>query len=318
MSEAPTPRVLSARQVEAFQTVMATRSMTVAAELMGVSQPAISRLIHDMEAAVGFPLFERKGPVITATQEAQELVGVVHKHYIGLTAIRERADDIGVRLEGELRIGVTPALALNYLPELLAGIADQIAPTGIVLDTGTSRELISRTAAGELDVSIAVIDDEISDVGLIHLPALEAVCVIPATHPLAAREWITPADLQGEAFLALSRRAALQHQIERVFTAEGVNVDTRFHTTMSATVCQLVQAGRGVGIVDPLTAHSLEGGNLAVRPFRPAIPYHLEVILPPSPRRPAAARALADALAAKLIADFRHRSPQPVASSDAY
>ncbi|QEI08631.1 LysR family transcriptional regulator [Pigmentiphaga aceris] len=301
-------RVLSARQVEAFQTVMVTRSMTEAAELMHVSQPAISRLIHDMEAALGFALFERKGPVISATLEAIELVDVVHKHYVGLTAIRERADDIAARLDGELRIGVTPALALHYVPELLASLASEIAPVGIVLETGTSLEMIARAAAGQVDVAIAVVNSTQEGVGLIHLPPLEAVCVLPTGHRLGNKEWITPGDLVGESYVALARSAALQIQIDRVLAADGVQLQRRVHTTMSATVCSMVQAGMGVGIIDPLTAFSL-AGSLMVRPFRPAVPYHLEVILPPSPRRPAAARRLADALSAKLMKDFREIAP---------
>jgi DNA-binding transcriptional LysR family regulator len=302
-------RVLSARQVEAFQTVMVTRSMTEAAELMHVSQPAISRLIHDMEAALGFALFERKGPVISATLEATELVDVVHKHYIGLTAIRERADDIAARLEGELRIGVTPALALHYIPELLASLADEIAPVGIVLETGTSHEMIARAAAGQLDVAIAVVNGAQQGVGLIHLPPLEAVCVLPNGHPLGDKEWVSPADLVGLPYVALARSAVLQIQIDRVLDADGVQLERRVHTTMSATVCSMVQAGLGVGIIDPLTAFSLASESLLVRPFKPSVPYHLEVILPPSPRRPAAARRLADALAEKLLRDFREVAP---------
>ncbi len=302
-------RVLSARQVEAFQTVMVTRSMTEAAELMHVSQPAISRLIHDMEAALGFPLFERKGPVISATREASELVEVVHKHYVGLTAIRERADDIAARLEGELRIGVTPALALHYLPDLLTTIASEIAPVGIVLETGTSLEMIARAAAGEVDVAIAVVNDTQQGVGLIHLPPLEAVCVLPAGHALAEKAWISPSDLEGESYVALSRNAALQIQLDRMLAADGIHLRRCIHTTMSATVCSMVQSGMGIGIIDPLTAFSMASDKLAVRPFRPAVPYHLKILLPPSPRRPAAARRLADALAEKLLRDFRALSP---------
>jgi DNA-binding transcriptional LysR family regulator len=309
MADEQGTRALSARQVEAFQTVMVTRSMTEAAELMSVSQPAISRLIHDMEAALGFALFERKGPVISATQEATELVDVVHKHYIGLSAIRERADDIAARLQGELRIGVTPALALHYLPELLASLVDEIAPVGIVLETGTSHEMISRAAAGQLDVAIAVVNEAPHGVGLIHLPPLEAVCVLPTGHPLGEKQWVSPADLLRQPYVALARSAVLQIQIDRVLDADGVHLDRRVHTTMSATVCSMVRSGLGVGIIDPLTAFSLASPELLVRPFKPSVPYHLEVILPPSPRRPAAARRLADALAEKLLRDFREVAP---------
>src|SRR3954453_8997780 len=80
---------INARQVEAFRAVMVTGSMTSAAELLGVSQPAVSRRIRDLELAVAFRLFERRGNQITPTPEAVSLLSEVERAFIGLARIRD-------------------------------------------------------------------------------------------------------------------------------------------------------------------------------------------------------------------------------------
>ena len=65
---------LNLRQVEAFRAVFQTGSMTAAGELMGISQPAVSRLIRDLEAETGLPLFERAGGRVIATPDAVALI----------------------------------------------------------------------------------------------------------------------------------------------------------------------------------------------------------------------------------------------------
>ena len=71
---------LNLRQVEAFQAVFQTNSMTAAADLMGVTQPAISRLIRDLEAEIELRLFERSRGGLLATPEAVALYQIGRAH----------------------------------------------------------------------------------------------------------------------------------------------------------------------------------------------------------------------------------------------
>ncbi|HAD86250.1 MAG TPA: transcriptional regulator, partial [Rhodospirillaceae bacterium] len=75
---------LNLRQVEAFRAVFQTGSMTAAGELMGGSQPAVSRLIRDLEAETGLPLFERAGGRVIATPDAVALIREVERSFHGL------------------------------------------------------------------------------------------------------------------------------------------------------------------------------------------------------------------------------------------
>lgn len=85
---------LHPRQVEAFRGIMLTGSITLAAQMMNVTQPAVSRLIRDFEIAVDLRLFDRDGRRLVARAEAIRLYREVERFYLGLDHIGAIADDI--------------------------------------------------------------------------------------------------------------------------------------------------------------------------------------------------------------------------------
>ncbi|MCP4433148.1 MAG: LysR family transcriptional regulator, partial [Gammaproteobacteria bacterium] len=75
---------MNLRQLEAFRAVMITRSITRASELLFVSQPAVTRLINDLESSVAFPLFQRIKKRLHPTPEAHAFYEEVERSFAGL------------------------------------------------------------------------------------------------------------------------------------------------------------------------------------------------------------------------------------------
>nr|WP_233278980.1 LysR family transcriptional regulator [Agrobacterium radiobacter] len=73
--------MIQSRQLEAFRAVMLTGGMTSAANLVRITQPAISRLIRDLEEEIGISLFERTGNRLRPTREAGILFKEVSRHF---------------------------------------------------------------------------------------------------------------------------------------------------------------------------------------------------------------------------------------------
>src|SRR5687767_3438858 len=95
---------LTLRQIDAFRAVMLTGTATEAAQVLGVSQPAISRLVSDFEAELGFKLFDRVGRRVVPTAEAQILIEEVKRVLIGLDQIKETAEKISKFRYSRLRL----------------------------------------------------------------------------------------------------------------------------------------------------------------------------------------------------------------------
>ena len=96
------------RQLEAFQAVAETGNVTKAAKHLGVSQPAVSRLLSDFARSVGFELFDRRQGVLVATPEARYLLAEVKRILDGLDHLEDLRRDLTERTGGHIRIACLP------------------------------------------------------------------------------------------------------------------------------------------------------------------------------------------------------------------
>ncbi len=294
---------LNLRQVEAFRAVFQTGSMTAAGELMGGSQPAVSRLIRDLEAETGLPLFERAGGRVIATPDAVALIREVERSFHGLDRVARAAAELRHRREGALRIAASVAPSFFCLPAVIRQF--QIAWPGVALSlkTGTSPEILDLVAMQQCDLGVAVVAPDAPGVAVQALPAHEAVCVLPEGHALAAKDAVTAADLEGLPLLVLSDYSHLQQQFTAQLEAAGVAPDVVFESSFSASLCPLIAEGAGIGVLDPLTARAHAGRGVVLRPFRPAVTYELKVLFPAARPRGERETAFADMLH-RYLEDF--------------
>ena len=92
-------------------------SASAAAEHLYITQPAVSRLLSDLEYSVGFTLFERQGRGLAPTSDGRRLYEAVERVYLGLDAVQEAATAIREGSSGTLRVGTLPVYAGGLLAE---------------------------------------------------------------------------------------------------------------------------------------------------------------------------------------------------------
>jgi len=108
------------RQLEAFRAVMLCQTVTLASEMLHISQPATTRLLADLESSLKFKLFDRVKGRLHPTVEAQALYEEVQRSLAGIDRISRAADEIGNLRRGTLQIAAAPAIALSFLPHAIA------------------------------------------------------------------------------------------------------------------------------------------------------------------------------------------------------
>src|SRR5882724_5477044 len=113
-------KMINYRHIQAFRAVMTTGGMTLAAQTLHVTQPAVSRLVREFEADIGMPLFHRSGNRVTATAEAKLLLAEVERSYVGMTRISSFANALRKGESGPLTIAAMPAMELGFLPRFVA------------------------------------------------------------------------------------------------------------------------------------------------------------------------------------------------------
>jgi DNA-binding transcriptional LysR family regulator len=268
------------RQIEAFRAVFQTASMTAAGALMGITQPAVSRLIRDLEAETALKLFDRSAGKLIPTPDAVALSREVERSFQGLDRVARAAAELGRRREGALRIAASVAPSVYGLPPVLAQFHAAWPGVSLSLHTGSSPEVLDLVAMRHCDLGVAVLPAEGPGVTIEALPVQNAVCVLPARHPLASRVAVRASDLAGVPMLMISAYSHLRQRIMRNFAAMDVQPDIVFESSFSAPICALVAEGFGVSILDPLTAQAYAGPALALRAFEPAVPYELKLVFP--------------------------------------
>jgi len=288
---------LNPRQVEAFRAVMLTGGITSAAKLMHVTQPAVSRLIRDLQLAVSLPLFERVGTRLLPTSEALSLYHEVERSFVGLERIVQTATDLRTRRAGTLRIAAFPALATSFLPRLVAKFLADRPKLHVTVHGLGSRIVLDQVAAGQCDIGFASDVFEFPSVSSQAIEGATAVAVLPAGHKLARRDTLTPKDFRGEPFIALGQFTLLRHRIDHAFAAHKVERTIHVETQLVEIACALVAAGAGVSIVDPLMAEEFKTRGVAVRPFLPQIAIEFAALYP--------AQRTLSGVAAEFIQVFR-------------
>lgn len=268
---------LNLRQIEAFRYVYQTGSMTVAGGLMGVSQPAVSRLIKDLEAEVEFTLFERTKGGLTATSDASEFYREVQRSFHGLDRLGRAAGEIRRRRVGDLRIVATVAASFFLLPKVIARFRQDWPDIKISLHAAASPEVLELVATQQYDIGIAVVPAEASGVKEVTLPVLDTVCMLPKGHPLAAKDVIHAKDLDGVPLLMISDYSITQQRVFRSLEEAGIDLNVILETSFSAPICDLIGRNVGVSVIEPLTAWAYEGRNTVIRPYSPAIPVELKI-----------------------------------------
>ena len=285
--------MINMRQIEAFRAVMLTGGITAAAGLMNVTQPAVSRLIHDLQARLGLRLFERRGARVVPTGEAHSLYREVERSFVGIDRILGAAIELRERRAGTLRITSLPALANSYLPRFVGRFLATRPGLDLVLLGLTSRAVLDRVATGQCDFGFAELPVEHPAVTVEPLAPVPAMAVVPARHRLAKRHRLRPEDFDDEPFISLGHATLMRFRIDAAFSNAGVRRQMRVETPLSIIACAFAAAGVGLAIVDPFTAR-LYGRDVVAVPFDPRIDVEFGVLYPTQRGLSGVARDLID------------------------
>jgi len=271
---------LNLRQLEAFRALMLGKTVTRAAEMLFITQPAVTRLITDLELAVGFSLYERRKKRLHPTPEAWALFEEVDHSFSGLDKISLAAREIREFRRGSLSIGALPALALGFLPQVISDFAADRPEVSLSLQVRSSHKVSELVAMQRIDVGFTEVSNLDAGVSAELLLATNLVCALPADHRLVEKQTLSASDLDGERFIAAGGWQNTRAEIDRYFESRGIKRKIQIDTQLFASVGDFVLAGAGISLVDPITAERFKQLGIVVRPLMPEFEFKFYVIYP--------------------------------------
>ncbi len=271
--------MLTLRQLETFREVVRSRTTVGAAKTLRVSQPAVSNAIRQMEAQVGFDLFERVGNRLVPTPDAEEMFRDSEAIFSLYHAFTHRIESRQQSAAGNLRIVATPPLANALIPRALKEFLETRPGVRVTIDTrridGVFESVVTRMA----DIGFALGPPERDGLIRDELATAQMVCAFPPGHPLESKVAVSPGDLEGYPMVLYEPSSRLNLLLTRSFLTPKLRENAVAEVRYSSLACLMAEAGLGVTLVDSLTA--IAGGRyrLSFRPLYPTQPVPVCVVV---------------------------------------
>lgn len=292
------------RQLEAFAAVMSTGSVTAAGRLLGRSQPAISRLLQELEAEIGYALFARSGPRVTPTEQGFLLYDDVERALSSLRQIRDRAEEIARGQAQPLLLAATSALAAGLVPDALKRIEPHanLAPR-IELRSASPERVVHAVLSGAAQLGATSLPLEHRGLTVHWIGQAPCVVALPENDPAARHDVVPVAELAGRRVITMANPYRLRRRLDAALGHAAGAIETN----SSVNALAAVRAGLGVSVLEPITAYGAPMAGVAIRPIDLDIPFFFGVITSLSQPLTPACQAMADALAqaaAQLLPGF--------------
>lgn len=271
---------LTWRQIEAFRAIMLTGTITQAAELLSISQPAVSTLLANLEHELGYKLFLRQNGRLAVTSEAEALYPEIERAFVGLEDIAAAAHAIGRTQTGFLRIVVMPALAGERLADAIASFLAVRPHVSLSLEIQPRLTAVHWVATNRCDIGITSEPADHPNIDARLLSTDEAVCIIHPKHRLARKKTITPADLDGEPLICLPPETRSRRQLDKLLDEARSYPIRRVESRTGHTLWQLAERNIGIGVITFFLLSERMSEKVALRPFAPLIQTRVLLISP--------------------------------------
>ncbi|MFC3124235.1 LysR family transcriptional regulator [Pseudoroseomonas globiformis] len=268
------------RQLEAFLAVLSSGGVGQAAEMLSLSQPAVTKLLRALEEETDLPLFDRSRRRLRPTPEARRLAVEVEAMMGAARRVDQLVSDMRSAGVGELRIASLPLLGTVFMPRLLAAFAENEGQPRLALTVASSHEVLEAVGAGQAELGFVLPLEGMAPLEVAAPFRMPAVLVVPPGHRLAGSAGVAPREMEGEAMVMLGRQYRLRHMIDELFERHGVSRRITAETQNAEAAVAMAGAGLGCAVTDPVTAALGAPPERRVK-LSPTAEFHVHVLAPP-------------------------------------
>jgi DNA-binding transcriptional LysR family regulator len=262
---------LTYRQLEILHAVARSGTVTAAADMLGVSQPAVSMMLRECRGVAGFPLFARRRGRLHPTAELNVILAEMDRVFEGVARIDRLIDGIRDMNVGSVVAAATPTLADHLLPRAIAAFRRSRPGIQVALQTTDNLGVIEAVVRERVDLGFVLTPLVAPELQVVALDETDLVCAVPSSHPLAGRGSVTVHDLLPWPLIGVGRGLPLGDLVDAAFAAEGLRRRIAIEVTQTSVAVSLVRAGAGIAIVDPYGAMSGVPADLTLLPLRPRV-----------------------------------------------
>jgi DNA-binding transcriptional LysR family regulator len=251
---------VSMRQLRAFLAVAGQRHFRRAADALYLTQPAVSRLIADLEAELDVRLFDRTTREVVPTEAGRYLEQALGRVLDELDSVLGHARTQADPLRGRVRIAAVPTLSAGLVPMGIARCTAEHPSLEIILRDQNQAQVLDAVRGGEVDFGLTVepATHEEFDAETILRDPFRMVC--RADHPFAQRSGVPWTALSGEPLVLLDHASGSRRLIDALLAAHGVEAQVAIEVGHPHTAFRMIEAGLGITVTPALSLDALRPG----------------------------------------------------------
>ncbi|MDX1197200.1 pca operon transcription factor PcaQ [Sinorhizobium medicae] len=258
------------RHLLTFVEVARQKSVVKAAELLHVTQPAVTKTIRELEEVLGVAVFEREGRGIKITR-----YGEVFLRHAGaaLTALRQGLDSVSQELSGggpPIRIGALSTVSTRIMPDAITLFLKEKTGARIKVVTGENAVLLEQLRVGDLDLVVGRLaaPDKMTGFSFEHLYSEQVVFAVRAGHPLLSGKRAVFAHLSDYPVLMPTRASIIRPFVEQFLIANGIaGLPNQIETVSDSFGRAFVRSSDAIWIISAgVVAADIADGMLSALP----------------------------------------------------
>ena len=250
-------------------------SFTRAAEILNMTQPAVTHQIRQLEEELNTRLFDRANNRISLTAAGEAVLTYASRIISLYGELNESVKSLTGDRSGLVTLGASTTIAEYMLPGMLGDFQQEFPDVQIRLRVANTDAVVSMVADNTIDLGVVEgqVDSQLLRIEECQQDELQVL--MPSSHPLTQETSITPSQLVDHPFINREDGSGTRGVIERYFANHDTDVgqlNRLFELGSTEAIKGLVQAGMGVSIVSKATvAKELALGLLATRPLSPPL-----------------------------------------------
>ncbi|QCI66736.1 LysR family transcriptional regulator [Phreatobacter stygius] len=278
--EPSVPR-LTLAQLDALRAVLSTRGVSDAARLLDVSQPAVSKLLRQVERSLGLPLVQRDGNRVIPTREAEMLQWEVEQLFGSYDSIQRLAAALRGETGVSIHVAAIPTQATRFAVPAIKLLRERQPDVLVKLEILANPLIIDAVVSGRAEFGLVhsmTVSPELKaeDIGEHHV-----VCIAPAGHRFGGLAAIGREDFRGETFVSYGPNTIFGRWLSAEFGRGGANIPVDVEITASPTLVEAVENGIGVALVEEAALSPMARSRLVVRPLTYPLTFRSRILRMP-------------------------------------
>ena len=262
---------ITLRQLRVFRSVAQTRNFSRTGETVGLTQPAVSRAIVELERSLGLRLLDRTTREVALTEAGRSLAARLERALDELDSTLADVAGLADAEGGKVRVASSPTLSAYLMPACIAMCAREAPRVRFLLLDRIQQDVLDSVRGGEVDFGVVVEPPAVDDLhceAILHDPF---VLVTPLHHPLAQAKSVRWKALDGSALVLLDGSSGSRSYIDDALAQHGAVCKVEQELAHFTTVFQMVQAGIGLTVMLRLAVPTGGLHGLTVRPLLPRL-----------------------------------------------